>query len=96
MWSTNVTGGTVQLKGGNARRQMAEPIATPLRVALLPDEKNRLDGRILALEKEIEELTAPVAELEAALRRKAEAITAAPEEDDNEAEGQRRESYRRV
>jgi len=66
------------------------------RVALLLDEKRRLEGRILALEKEIEELRAPMAELEAALEREMKATTAAPEEEDSEAEGQRRASCRRV
>jgi hypothetical protein len=46
----------------------------------------------LALEKEIEELRAPMAELEAATERKTKASTAAPE--DSEVEGQRHVSCR--
>jgi hypothetical protein len=48
-----------------------------------------VDGRTLALEGEIEGLRAPTVELEATLEGKAEAITAAPEED-SEAESHRR------
>jgi hypothetical protein len=48
----------------------------------LLDEKQWLDGRTLALEGEIKGLRAPTEELEAALEGKAEATTAAPEEEE--------------
>jgi hypothetical protein len=48
------------------------------------------------LEKQIEELKAKVAELEAALEEKAEATTSALKEEDSEAECQRRMTCRRV
>jgi hypothetical protein len=72
-------------------------VSTPKspRVAFLPDEKQRLEGLILALKKEKEVLRAAMAELEAALERKAEATTAAPEEG-SETEDQRSVSCRRV
>jgi hypothetical protein len=48
------------------------------------------------LGKEIEELRAPMAEMEAALERKTKATTAAGEEEDSEAQVQRRVNCRRV
>jgi hypothetical protein len=48
------------------------------------------------LERQIEELKAKVAELEAALERKTEATTEALEEEGSEAECQRRVTCRRV
>jgi predicted nucleic acid-binding Zn-ribbon protein len=52
---------------------MAEATPTSPHVKPLLDEKQRLDRRILDLEEEIQELRAPIAELEAALERKAKA-----------------------
>jgi hypothetical protein len=67
-WRGCATGGR-----GNVRRQMAESTPTSPRVAPLLDGKQWLDGRVLAFEKEIEELRAPpMAELEAALEGKME------------------------
>jgi hypothetical protein len=51
---------------------------------------------VAALERQIEELKAKVAELEAALERKVEATTEALKEEDSEAECQRRVTCRRV
>jgi hypothetical protein len=62
----------------------------------LLDEKKWLDGRTLALEGETEGLRAPATGLEGALEGKAGATTAAPEEKDIEAEGQRRVTRRRL
>jgi hypothetical protein len=53
------------------------------------DEKQRLDACEAAWERQIEEVKAKVAELEAALERKAEAMTEAPQEEGSEAECQR-------
>jgi type II secretory pathway component PulJ len=71
---------------------MAELTPTSLRATILLDEMQQLDRHMLALEKEIKELRAPMAELEAALERKAEA----PEEEGSEVEGQRHVSCQRV
>jgi hypothetical protein len=60
------------------------------------DEKQRLDACEAAGERQIEELKAKVAELEAALERKAEATTEAPKEEGSEVECQRRVTCRRV
>jgi predicted RNase H-like nuclease (RuvC/YqgF family) len=60
------------------------------------DEKQRLDACEAAWERQIEELKAKVTELEAALERKAEATTEAPNEEGSEAECQRRVTCRRV
>jgi hypothetical protein len=54
------------------------------------DEKQRLDAGEATWEKQLEELKAKVAELEAALERKAEATTEPPKEEGSEAECQRR------
>jgi septal ring factor EnvC (AmiA/AmiB activator) len=75
---------------------MAESTPTSPRVALLLDLVRNLEGRILALEKENEELRAPMTELEAELEREMKATTAAPDEEESEAEGQRRASCRRM
>jgi predicted aspartyl protease/flagellar motility protein MotE (MotC chaperone) len=60
------------------------------------DEKQRLDACEAAWERQIEELKAKVAELEAALERKAEATTETLEEEGSEVECQRRVTCRRV
>jgi hypothetical protein len=60
------------------------------------DEKQHLDACEAAWEKQIEELKAKVAELEAALERKAEATTEAPMEEGSEAECKRRVTCRKV
>jgi hypothetical protein len=60
------------------------------------DEKQRLDACEAAWERQIEELKAKVAELEAALERKAEATTEAPKEEGGGAECQRRVTCWRV
>jgi hypothetical protein len=60
------------------------------------DEKKRLDACVAALERQIEELKAKVAELEAALERKAEATTETLKEEGSEAECQRRVTCRIV
>jgi TATA-box binding protein (TBP) (component of TFIID and TFIIIB) len=76
MWSTEATaGGTVELEGEAAPGSIWR-LRHP-RVTLLLDEKRRLEGLILALGKEIEELRAPMAEMEAALERKTKATTVA-------------------
>jgi hypothetical protein len=54
------------------------------------DEKQRLDACVAALERQIEELKAKVAEREAAPERKAEATTEALKEEGSEAECLRR------
>jgi hypothetical protein len=74
---------------------MAESARTPPCRTHQSDEKHRLDACVAALERQIEELKAKVAELEAALERKAEATTEAPKEG-SEAECQRRVTCRRV
>jgi hypothetical protein len=66
-----------------------------LRVALRLDENRRLEGRTFALGKEIKELRATLAEMEAARKTKTKATTASPAED-SEAEVQRRVSCQRV
>jgi hypothetical protein len=63
---------------------------------LATDEKQRLDACEAAWERQIEEMNAKVAELEAALERKAEATTEAPKEEGSEAECQRRVTCRSV
>jgi predicted RNase H-like nuclease (RuvC/YqgF family) len=60
------------------------------------DEKQRRNACEAAWERQIEELKAKVAELEAALERKAEATTEAPKEEGSEVECQRRVTCRRV
>jgi predicted RNase H-like nuclease (RuvC/YqgF family) len=60
------------------------------------DEKQRLDACVAALERQNEVLKAKVAELEAALERKAEATTEALKEEGSEAECHRSVTCRRV
>jgi hypothetical protein len=60
------------------------------------DEKQRPDACVAAWERQIEELKAKVAELEAALERKAEATAGAPKEEGSEAECLRSVTCRRV
>jgi hypothetical protein len=79
-----------------ARRQMAESARTPPCLTHQSDEKQRLDACEAALERQNEELKAKVAELEAALERKAEATTEVLKEEGSEAECQRRVTCRRV
>jgi hypothetical protein len=68
---------------------MAESARAPPCLTHQSDEKRRL-GAEAALERQIEELKAKVAELEAALERKTEATTEALKEEGSEAEFQRR------
>jgi hypothetical protein len=75
-----------------ARRHMAESACTPPSLTHQSDEKQRLDACEAALERQIEELKAKVAELE----RKAEATTEALKEEGSEAECQRCVTCRRV
>jgi hypothetical protein len=75
---------------------MAESARTPPCLTHRFDEKQRLDACEAALERQIEALKARVAELEAALGRKAEATTEALKEEGSEAEYQRRVTCRRV
>jgi peptidoglycan hydrolase CwlO-like protein len=75
---------------------MAESARTSPCLTYQYDEKQRLDACEAALERQIEELKAKVAELEAALERKAEATTEAFKEEGSEAECQRRVTCRRV
>jgi hypothetical protein len=60
------------------------------------DERQRLDACVAAWERQVEELKTKVAELEAALERKAEATTGAPKEEGSAAECLRRVTCRRV
>jgi hypothetical protein len=91
-WSRDcATGGRSE-----ASRQMAESARTPPCRTHQFDEKQRLDACVAALERQNEELKAKVAELEAALERKAEATTEALKEEGSEAECQRRVTCRRV
>jgi predicted nucleic acid-binding Zn-ribbon protein len=53
---------------------MAESARTPPCLTHLSDERQRLDACEATLEKQIEELKAKMAELEAALEEKAEAL----------------------
>jgi hypothetical protein len=75
---------------------MAKSARTPPCLTHQSDEKQRLDACETALEKQIEEMKAKMAELEAALEEKAEATTAALKEEGSEAECQRRVTCRRV
>jgi predicted RNase H-like nuclease (RuvC/YqgF family) len=75
---------------------MAESARTPPYLTHQSDEKQRLDACVTAFERQNEELKAKVAELEAALERKAEATTEALKEEGREAECQRRVTCRRV
>jgi hypothetical protein len=79
-----------------ARRQMAESARTPPCCTHQSDEKQRLDACVAAWERQIEELKAKVAELEAAPERKAEATTEALKEEGSEAECQRHVTCQRV
>jgi hypothetical protein len=74
---------------------MTESERTPPCRTHQSDEKRRLDACVAALERQ-NELKAKVAELEAALERKAEATTEALKEECSEAECQRRVTCRRV
>jgi hypothetical protein len=75
---------------------MTESARTPPCLTHQSDEKQRLDIREAALERQIEELKAKVAELEAALERKTEATTETLKEEGSEAECQLRVTCRRV
>jgi hypothetical protein len=75
---------------------MAVSSRTPPCLTHQSDEKQRLDACEAALERQIEELKAKVAELEAALELKAEATTEALKEEGSEAECQRSVTCRRV
>jgi hypothetical protein len=75
---------------------MAESARTPPCLTHQSEEKQRLDACEVALEKQIKELKAKMAELEAALEEKAEATTEALKEEGREAECQRRVTCRRV
>jgi hypothetical protein len=75
---------------------MAESARTPPYLTHQSDEKGRLDACEAAWVRQIEELKAKVAELEAALERKTEATTEAPKEEGSEAECQRRVTCCRV
>jgi predicted RNase H-like nuclease (RuvC/YqgF family) len=75
---------------------MTESARTPPCRTHQSDEKRRLDACVAALERQDEELKAKVAELEAALERKAEATPEALKEEGSEVECQRRVTCRRV
>jgi hypothetical protein len=76
---------------------MAESARTPSYLTHQSYEKGRLETYVVALEGQIEGQKARFAELEAALKRKTEATTEAPkEEEGSEAECQRRVTCRRV
>jgi predicted phage tail protein len=75
---------------------MAESARTPPCLTHQSDEKQRLDACEAALEKQIKELKAKVAELGTALEEKAEATTEALKEKGSEVECQRRVTCRRV
>jgi predicted RNase H-like nuclease (RuvC/YqgF family) len=75
---------------------MTESARTPPCRTHQSDEKQQLDACVAALERQNEELKAKVAQLEAALERKAEATTEALKEEGSEAECQRRVTCRRV
>jgi hypothetical protein len=79
-----------------ARRQMAESASTPSCLIHQSDEKQWLNACEAVLERQIEELKAKVAELEAALERKAEATTEALKDEGSEAECQSRVTCQRV
>jgi hypothetical protein len=69
---------------------------TPPYLTHQSDEKGRLETYLVALEGQIEGQKARLAELEAALERKAEATTEALKEEGSESECQRRVICRRV
>jgi hypothetical protein len=79
-----------------ARRQIAESARIPPCITHQSDEKQRLDACEAASEKQIKELKAKVAELEAALEEKAEDTTEELKEEGSETECQRRVTCRRV
>jgi hypothetical protein len=79
-----------------ARRQMAESARAPSCLTRRFDEKQRLDACVAALGWQDEELKAKVAELEAALERRAEVTTETLKKEGSEAECQRRVTCRRV
>jgi hypothetical protein len=89
-------GRTGHLWRGCPRGPAKEAVDSNRRRDLATDEKQRLDACEAAWERQIEELKAKVAELEAALQRKAEATTEAPKEEGSEAECQRRMTCQRV
>jgi hypothetical protein len=69
---------------------------TPPYLTHQSDEKGRLETYVVDLEGQIEGQKARLAELEAALERRAEATTEAPMEEGSETECQRRVTCRRV
>jgi hypothetical protein len=87
--------GCVTVRRSEARRQMAESARTPPYLTHQYDEKQRLDACMAALEGQIEGQKVRLAELEAALERKAEATAEALKEG-SEAECQRSVTCRRV
>jgi hypothetical protein len=91
-WRRSCTTG----RRSEARRQMAESARTPPCLTHQSDEKGRLETYVVAQEGQIEGQRARLAELEAALERKAEATTEALKEEGSEAECQRRVICRRV
>jgi hypothetical protein len=74
----------------------AESVHAPPYLTQQSDEKGRLEAYVVALEGQIEGQKTRLAELEAALERKAEATTEAPKEEGSEVERQRRVTCRRV
>jgi hypothetical protein len=90
-------GRTGHLRGGCPRGPAKETVNRgDWRRDCATDEKQRLDACEAAWERQIGELKAKVAGLEAALERKADATTEAPKEEGSEAECQRRVTCRRV
>jgi hypothetical protein len=75
---------------------MAESVRTPPYLTHQSDEKGRLEAYVVALEGQIEGQKARLAELEAALERKAEATPKAPKEEGSKTECQRRVICQRV
>jgi hypothetical protein len=75
---------------------MPESARTPPYLTHQSDEKQRLDACVAPWERQIKELKAKMAGLEATLELRAEATTEAPKEEGSEAECQRRVTCRRV
>jgi hypothetical protein len=95
--TTNYNWRTVRATGKttDATRQVPEAARTTQCATFLPDEKQQLEARILALERQNSELKEKVPELVAAQKTK-KSNAVAPRNDDNQSDVQQRVSCRRV
>jgi hypothetical protein len=79
--------------GGNSQHQETDNrVDTPPHVTLLPDEKQRLEAHISALEKQNKEMKVKLAKLEAAQKTKTKATITAMKRENNSFEVQRHTS----